>query len=99
MKRYCILALALVLCCAAFTGCRTDNGNMNTVSPTNSATTQMPTMPATMPATRPATEPVTMAPTEPSSEPPTGDTATENSATEATDASRSRGNANRPAQR
>lgn len=64
MKRYGILALALVMCCALFTGCRRGNGNMQPVSPTNQATTETPTMPVTIPATKPATEPATTAPTE-----------------------------------
>lgn len=59
MKRYAILALALVLCCAMLTGCRRGNNNMKPSSPTNEATTAAPTMPTMMPETSPATEPVT----------------------------------------
>ena len=61
MKRCTILALALVLGCTIFTGCRRGNNNMSTMPPATHAATEAPT---TMPATRPATEPVTTAPTE-----------------------------------
>lgn len=59
MKRYCILALALVLGCSIFTGCRR-GGNMVTVPPTTQAATERPTM-ATVPPTRP-TEPAVTEP-------------------------------------
>ena len=65
MKRYAIIALALVLGCSMLTGCRRQdmNGNMSTppseaARPTTEPTTHA-TMPTTMP-TIPATEPDTM---------------------------------------
>lgn len=64
MKRYGAFALAFVLCCCLFTGCRMGNSNMRPTNPTNEATTMTPTMPTVMPDTRPATEPATAAPTE-----------------------------------
>lgn len=87
MKRYSILALALVLGCTIFTGCRRGNGNMDTVSPTNDATIETPTLMPTTPATQP-THPVI---TEPATQDPT-----ENSTTEgATDATGETGSASR----
>lgn len=64
MKRYSILALALVLSCTLFTGCRRGNGNMATIPPTTQAATQAPTTPATMPSTHPETRPAATLPTD-----------------------------------
>lgn len=105
MKRYGLLALVLVMCCALLAGCRRGNGNMNTVSPTNEATAGMNTMPATMPVTRPATEPATAAPTEretaSATESATGSTedTTEHATDDASGQNRSRATPNRPAAR
>lgn len=52
MKRYSILALALVLGCTVFTGCRRNNGKMETVPPTMPPVTAAPTERMTEPATR-----------------------------------------------
>lgn len=83
MKRYSIIALALVLGCTLFTGCRRGNGNMETVSPTNQVTPEMPvTTPVTKPTLPPDTEPVTEPVTEETTEGATGD-ATENSTDDA----------------
>jgi len=90
MKRYTVLALAMVLGCTLFTGCRRGNGNMMTVPPTTQAATEHYTMPATQPATQPtrpvATEPATQDAAGASTPDSTAD-ATEN----ATGESRSRG--------
>ena len=68
MKRFAIFALALVLGCTMFTGCRRQdmNGNMSTppteaARPTTEPTTHaaLPTIPATEAPTMPHTEPVT----------------------------------------
>ena len=86
MKRCTILALALVLGCTIFTGCRRGNGDMMTVP----SMTQAATEPTTMPATTP-TRPIA---TEPATQDATGESATEGTdgATEnATGESRSRG--------
>lgn len=105
MKRYGILALVLVMCCALLAGCRRGNGNMKPVSPTNEATADIHTMPATMPVTRPATEPSTAAPTEretvSATEGTAGNTepATEHSTGDASDQNRGRTGTNRPAAR
>ena len=79
MKRYALLALALMLGCSMLTGCgrrEPNNGNMST-PPTEAA---RPTEPATSPVTEPvtmpsipATEPDTMPATEPGTEETTGD--------------------------
>ena len=90
MKRYTVLALAMVLGCTLFTGCRRGNGDMMTVPPTTQAATEHYTMPATQPATQPtrpvATEPATQDAAGASTPDSTAD-ATEN----ATGESRSRG--------
>ena len=59
MKRCTILALALVLGCTMFTGCRRGNGDMMTVPPTTQAATEHYTMPATQPTRPTETEPAT----------------------------------------
>ena len=74
MKRYAILALALVLGCCMLTGCNRrepNKGNMST-PPTEAArpTTEPTTHVTIEPTTIPATEPDTM----PGSEPMTEDT-------------------------
>lgn len=90
MKRCTILALAMVLGCTLFTGCRRGNGDMMTVPPTTQAATEHYTMPATQPATQPTrpmiTEPATQEATGASTPDSTAD-ATENTTGE----SRSRG--------
>ena len=77
MKRFAILALALVLGCTMLTGCRRQNpnGNMSTppteaVRPTTEPTTHA-TMPTTIPATEAATMPATEDATRPDNEPTT----------------------------
>ena len=74
MKRFAVFALALVLGCTMFTGCRRQdtNGNMSTppteaARPTTEPTTHatMPTLPATEPTTMPHTEPITEDATDP----------------------------------
>ena len=75
MKRYAILALALVLGCCMLTGCNRrepNKGNMSTppteaARPTTEPTTHatMPTLPATEPTTMPHTEPITEDATDP----------------------------------
>ena len=74
MKRFAILALALVLGCTMLTGCRrqNQNGNMSTPAteaarPTTEPTTRA-TQPATMPTTMPATEDATMPTVEPTTD-------------------------------
>ena len=97
MKKYSIFALALVLGCTLFTGCRRMDGNMNTVPPTTQTPTQMPTIPAanpTEPHTIPATTPNTATD---GTEHPT--TATELGTTDATQAPNARGNIKKPAAR
>lgn len=88
MKRYAIIALALVLSCGLFTGCRRGSVNMDPVSPTN----QTATMPATTPATRPTSPMATEPATQDMTEGGTNDNATEGTEN-ATDGamSRSRG--------
>ena len=71
MKRYSILALALVLGCTLFTGCRRREPMPSATSPathttqpsTHATTVPMTTQPTTVPMN---TEPVTVNPTEPS---------------------------------
>ena len=72
MKRFAMIALALVLGCSMLTGCRRQdmNGNMSTppseaARPTTEPTTHA-TMPVTTPETMPTAEPTTDG-TEPSS--------------------------------
>lgn len=74
MKRFAMIALALVLGCSMLTGCRRQdtNGNMSTPAteaarPTTEPTTKA-TQPATMPTTVPATEGTTMPDTEPTTD-------------------------------
>lgn len=80
MKRYSILALALVLGCTIFTGCRRGNGDMMTMPSMTQAATERPTNSVT----QPATEPSRPAATEPSTQASTGD-ATTGSTGEATE--------------
>ena len=70
MKRFAILALALVLGCTMFTGCRRQdmNGNMSTPPTEAARPTTEPTTHATMPATENATMP-TVEPTTDGTEP------------------------------
>ena len=70
MKRFAILALALVLGCTMLTGCRRQNmnGNMSTPATEAARPTTEPTTRATIPTTMPATEAATM----PTAEPTTG---------------------------
>lgn len=59
MKKYTILALALVLSMGLFTGCRSRKNDMTPTSmPTVMPTTEMTTAPTTMP-TQPTTAPTT----------------------------------------
>ena len=74
MKRFAIFALALVLGCTMFAGCRRqdNNGNMSTppteaARPTTEPTTKA-TQPATMPTTMPAREDATMPTVEPTTD-------------------------------
>ena len=99
MKRYSILALALILGCTVFTGCRRGNGSMDTIPPTTQAVTEMPTMPATQPTSPVVTEPAVTIPTEDSTANPATDGVQDESgtaATDPTDASRSRPGPQRP---
>ena len=70
MKRFAIFALALVLGCTMFTGCRRqdNNGNMSTPPTEAARPTTEPTTHATMPATEDATMP-TVEPTTDGTEP------------------------------
>ena len=70
MKRFTILALALVLGCTMLTGCRRQNmnGNMSTPATEAARPTTEPTTKATMPATEAATMP-TVEPTTDGTEP------------------------------
>ena len=67
MKRFAILALALVLGCTMLTGCRRQNmnGNMSTPATEAARPTTEPTTHATIPTTMPATEAATMPTAEP----------------------------------
>ena len=67
MKRFAILALALVLGCTMLTGCRRQNmnGNMSTPATEAARPTTEPTTRATIPTTMPATEAATMPTAEP----------------------------------
>lgn len=68
MKKYTILALALVLCVTGLTGCRRNKRMADGTIPTTMATTAPTTHPTTMPTTVPATVPTTVpATTEPRS--------------------------------
>lgn len=73
MKRFAILALALVLGCTMLTGCRRQNPNGNMSTPPTEAVrpTTEPTTHATMPATEAATMPATEDATRPDNEPTT----------------------------
>ena len=70
MKRFAILALALVLGCTMLTGCRRQNmnGNMSTPATEAARPTTEPTTHATMPATENETMP-TVEPTTDGTEP------------------------------
>ena len=70
MKRFVILALALVLGCTMLTGCRrqNQNGNMSTPATEAARPTTEPTTHATMPTTMPATEAATMPTVEPTTD-------------------------------
>lgn len=63
MKRYSILALALVLGCTMLTGCRRRDGGMEITTPTTHATTAPTTHPTTQPTIH-TTEPETHGATE-----------------------------------
>lgn len=60
MKKYSILALALVLCVTGLTGCRRKMDVADGTIPTTAATTESTTHPTTMPTTMPATTPTTV---------------------------------------
>ena len=70
MKRFAILALALVLGCTMLTGCRRQNmnGNMSTPATEAARPTTEPTTHATIPTTMPATEAATMPTVEPTTD-------------------------------
>ncbi len=67
MKKFSILALALALCAAMFTGCTgtltdetgntSDTGSVTTTAPTSKPTTAPTTAPTTVPTTAPTTTP------------------------------------------
>ena len=60
MKKYTILALALVLTASLFAGCRSRKPSMTPTSmPTTVPTTQVTTAPTTAPTTMPTTAPTT----------------------------------------
>ena len=71
MKRFAVFALALVLGCTMFTGCRRQdmNGNMSTPPTETARPTTEPTTRATQPATMPTTTPATESATTPTVEP------------------------------
>ena len=56
MKKFCMIALSLVLTASLFTGCRDRNQPMETTRPTTAPTTHATTVPTTE-ATRPTTQP------------------------------------------
>ena len=60
MKKYSILALALVLCATCLTGCRRKMNVADGTIPTTAATTAATTHPTTMPTTAPTTVPTTV---------------------------------------
>lgn len=93
MKRYSILALALVLGCTLFTGCRRGSGDMPPVPTATQAATEMPTIPAAKPTRPMVTEPATMAPTEDSTANPATDGTMDDAADETAGASEAAGNA------
>ena len=79
MKRYALLALALILSCSMLTGCRRRESDSVMTTPSTLAT-----RPATEPTTHPATEPMTQRPTEPGDHAvvePTTEPATDNAST------------------
>ena len=55
MKKYTILALAMVLCVTGLTGCRRNKRMADGIIPNTTATTYATTMPTTHPTTVPAT--------------------------------------------
>ena len=57
MKKYSILALALVLCVTGLTGCRRNRGLADGTIPSTTETTAATTHPTTMPATAATTHP------------------------------------------
>ena len=59
MKKYTILALAMVLCITGLTGCRKNKRMADGTIPTTMATTAPATHPTTMPTTVPTTVPAT----------------------------------------
>ena len=59
MKKYSILALALVLCVTGLTGCRRKMNVADGTIPTTAATTAPTTHPTTAPTTMPTTVPAT----------------------------------------
>ena len=76
MKRYALLALALVLSCSMLTGCRRRESDSGMTTPSTQAT-------------RPATEPMTQRPTEPGDHAvvePATEPATDNASTPSSDA-------------
>ena len=82
MKKYTILALALVMCVTGLTGCRRRKGLADGTIPTTMATTAATTHPTTIPTTAPTTVPTTIpATTEPR---PAGTDVTQDNMTETT---------------
>ena len=59
MKKYSIVALALVLCVTGLTGCRRNKGLADGTIPSTTATTAATTYPTTMPTTAATTVPAT----------------------------------------
>ena len=55
MKKYTILALAMVLCITGLTGCRRNKRMADGIIPNTTAATYATTMPTTVPTTVPAT--------------------------------------------
>ena len=105
MKRSWILALALVLGCTVFTGCRRGNADTAPLPSSTQAVTEMPAIPSTKPTRPPVTEPATQAPTEDSTANPATDGAMDDAtddtaaATEATGDARGRIAPQRPGMR
>lgn len=57
MKKYSILALALVLCVTGLTGCRRNKGLADGTIPSTTATTTVTTYPTTVPSSAATTVP------------------------------------------
>lgn len=95
MKRYPVFALALLLGCTMFTGCRRNGAPMETIVPTTMVT-ETPTVPTTLPTTTPTTLPATESATHDAGTEDTGSSAPD-ATEESTGSARSRSGVKRPA--